>query len=252
MSVSVSLTFFAIYFVIVTAVTRMRSELGTPVHDLHYSGPDQILVRFLGSRRLRIGNLTMFSLFWFITRAYRSHPMPHQLEGFKMAERTEINNKKLFGAMVLAAVVGSLVGGWAVLSTSYHLGMRVHSFGREPWERLSRWLVTNSETYFPESVFTLIGFTLTVLLSIMRLRFVWWPLHPAAFAITTSWGMKLVWSCLLISWLAKLIILRYCGLKVYRKITPFFLGLIMGEFLVGGGWTLASGITGLDTYRFWP
>ena len=252
MSVSVSLTFFAIYFVIVTAVTRMRAELGTPVHDLHYSGPDQILVRFLGSRRLRIGNLTMFSLFWFITRAYRSHPMPHQLEGFKMAERTEINNKKLFGAMVLAAVVGSLVGGWAVLSTSYHHGMRVHSFGREPWERLSRWLVTNSETDFPESVFTLIGFTLTVLLSIMRLRFVWWPLHPAAFAITTSWGMKLVWSCLLISWLAKLIILRYCGLKVYRKITPFFLGLIMGEFLVGGGWTLASVITGLDTYRFWP
>ena len=178
--------------------------------------------------------------------------MPHQLEGFKMAERTEINNKKLFGAMVLAAVVGSLVGGWAVLSTSYHHGMRVHSFGREPWERLSRWLVTNSETDFPESVFTLIGFTLTVLLSIMRLRFVWWPLHPAAFAITTSWGMKLVWSCLLISWLAKLIILRYCGLKVYRKITPFFLGLIMGEFLVGGGWTLASVITGLDTYRFWP
>ena len=99
--------------------------------------------------------------------------------------------------------------------------MRVHSFGREPWERLSRWLVANSETDFPESVFTLIGFTLTVLLSIMRLRFVWWPVHPAAFAITTSWGMKLVWSCLLVSWLAKLIILRYWGLKAYRKITPF-------------------------------
>ena len=110
MSVSVSLTFFAIYFVIVTAVTRVRAELGTPVHDLLYSGPDQILVRFLGRRRLP-GNLTMFSLFWFITRAYRSHPMPHQLEGFKMAERTKINNKKLFGTMVLAAVVGSLIGG---------------------------------------------------------------------------------------------------------------------------------------------
>jgi hypothetical protein len=213
MSTSVALTFFGLYFVIVTAVTRIRAELGTPVHDLHFSGPDEILVRFIGSRRLRTGNLTMFSLFWFINRAYRSHPMPHQLEGFKMAERTRMESKKLVGAMMLAAVVGSIAGFWALLTASYRHGMREHAFGREPWERLSRWLVTSSETDYPAALFTLIGFVLTVLLSMMRLRFLWWPLHPAAFAITTTWGMHLVWSCLFISWLAKLTILRYGGIK---------------------------------------
>ena len=251
MSVDVALVFFALYFFIVTAITRMRVELGTPVHDLHHSGPDEILVRFLGSRRLKSGNLTMFSLFWFINRAYRSHPMPHQLEGFKISERTQIESKKLVWAMVLAALVGSITGFWALLTASYHHGMREHSFGREPWERLSRWLVTNSEINYPEAGFTLIGFMLTILLSIMRLRFLWWPLHPAAFAITTTWGMQLVWSCLFLSWFAKFTILRYGGLKMRSKATPFFLGLIMGEFVVGGFWTLVSVLSGIDTYRFW-
>ncbi len=251
MSVGVALTFFGLYFVIVTAVTRMRAELGTPVHDLHFSGPDEILVRFIGSRRLRTGNLTMFSLFWFINRAYRSHPMPHQLEGLKMAERTQIESRKLVWAMILAAVVGSIAGFWALLTASYQHGMREHAFGREPWERLSKWLVISSETDYPAALFTSIGFVLTVLLSMMRLRFLWWPLHPAAFAITTTWGMHLVWSCLFISWLAKLIILRYGGLKTHTTVIPFFLGLIMGEFVVGGFWTIISVISGMETYRFW-
>ena len=73
----------------------MRAELGTPVHDLHYSGPDEILTRTIGTRKLGRGNLVMFSMFWFINRAYRSHPMPHQLEGFKMAERTRMNLRHL-------------------------------------------------------------------------------------------------------------------------------------------------------------
>ena len=35
----VMFAFFVIYYMISIAITRMRAELGTPVHDLHYSGP---------------------------------------------------------------------------------------------------------------------------------------------------------------------------------------------------------------------
>ena len=30
---------FLIYFILATAIARMRAELGPPVHDLHFSGP---------------------------------------------------------------------------------------------------------------------------------------------------------------------------------------------------------------------
>ncbi len=135
MSSLVIMVFFAIYFGISTAVTRMRAELGSPVHDLHYSGPDQIMVRVLGTRRLGAGNLSFFSMFWFINRAYRSHPMPHQLEGFKLAERTGTSNKRLVLAMMIAVALGSLSAFWALLDRGYRLGMEVSV----PWPSLTTW-----------------------------------------------------------------------------------------------------------------
>ena len=60
MSLWVILAFFGIYYAISTAVTRMRAELGSPVHDLHFIGPDEMLPRIFGTRRLGTRNLTMF------------------------------------------------------------------------------------------------------------------------------------------------------------------------------------------------
>ena len=258
MSTMVVFVFFAIYFAISTAVTRMRAELGSPVHDLHYAGPDQIMVRFLGTRRLGAGNLTMFSMFWFINRAYRSHPMPHQLEGFKLAERTRTSNKRLAMAIMLAAGWGALSAFWALIDRGYRLGMEVRvpwpsltAFGREPYARLQGWLVTLTGTDFPLAIFTSMGFLFTILLMVARMRFFWWPFHPAGFAITTSWGMNIIWSCLFISWLIKLIILKYGGLRVHRQAIPFFLGLILGEFTAGSLWTIIGIVFGIQTYGFW-
>ena len=36
--------FFLLYFLISLGITRMRAELGAPVHDIHYTGPEQIMV----------------------------------------------------------------------------------------------------------------------------------------------------------------------------------------------------------------
>lgn len=258
MSVWVAIMFFILYFAISLAVTRMRAELGTPVHDLHYSGPDEILVRSLGTRRLGKGNLTMFSMFWFITRAYRSHPMPHQLEGFKLAERTSLSTKRLGLAIMLAAVLGALSAFWAQLDRGFRLGMEIKApwpaltaFGREPYDRLARWLSFPTWTNTPATVAMIVGFGMTFLLMGMRMRFFWWPLHPAGFAITTSWGMNMVWSCLFISWLAKWIILKYGGLKLHRKAIPFFLGLILGEFTTGSIWNIFGIIFNVPIYHFW-
>ncbi|MCD6506371.1 hypothetical protein J7M22_07060 [Candidatus Poribacteria bacterium] len=258
MSVWVAVLFFIFYFAISLAVTRMRAELGTPVHDLHYSGPDMILVRSLGTRRLGKGNLTMFSMFWFITRAYRSHPMPHQLEGFKLAERTGLGSRRLAFAMMLAAVLGAISAFWAQLDRGFRIGMEIKApwpaltaFGREPYDRLARWLNFPSGTNVPATIAMVIGFAMTLLLMGMRMRFFWWPFHPAGFAITTSWGMNMVWSCLFISWLVKWIILKYGGLKVHRKATPFFLGLILGEFTMGSIWNIFGIILNVPIYHFW-
>ena len=257
-NIGVMLAFFVIYYMISIAITRMRAELGTPVHDLHYSGPDQILTRVVGTRRLGRDNLVMFSMFWFINRAYRSHPMPHQLEGFKIMDRTNMTMRRIIFAFMLATVLGALSGFWALIDRGYRLGMEVQAaspslsaFGIEPYRRLSGWLQSPTDTLIPESGFMGFGFLMTTMLMLFRMRFVWWPFHPAGFAISTSWGMNVTWGCLFMSWLLKWLILQYGGPMRYRKIAPFFLGLILGEFTVGSIWTIIGIVAGMPTYGFW-
>jgi hypothetical protein len=245
MSIRVTLPFFILYFIIQIAITRMRAELGTPAHDLHYSGPDEIIVRTMGTRNLGNGTLTMFSLFWFINRAYRSNIMAHEMEGFKMAERTKINTRVLLFAILLTTVVGSFTAFWSMLHQGYNTGMQIKApfpaigaFGSEPWNRLQMWMTNRTTTDVPGTTFMFGGFLFTIFLAIMRVRFIWWRFHPAGYAVSNSFNMEVFWSPLFFGWLAKVIIMRFGGLKLYRKSVPFFLGLMLGHFITSGTWTV--------------
>jgi len=65
----------------ITGVTLIRAEVGSPIHDLHFAGPEILMVDALGTRKLGPSNQTVISFFWFLTRAHYSDVMPHQLEG---------------------------------------------------------------------------------------------------------------------------------------------------------------------------
>jgi len=96
-----------------------------------------------------------------------------------------------------------------------------------------------------------IGLALTFLLMFMRMRFLWWPLHPAGYALSTNFGIDYIWSCLVISSIIKWCILAYGGVGTYRKATPFFLGVILGEYCMGSFWSLLSVILQQRTYDFY-
>ena len=68
---------------------------------------------------------------------------------------------------------------------------------------------------------------------------------------STGWIINWVWFSFLVSWLIKLIILKYGGIKNYRKAVPFFIGLILGEFVVGCFWEILGLSMGIGRYRFY-
>jgi hypothetical protein len=72
----------------------------------------------------------------------------------------------------------------------------------------------------------------------MRARFLWWPFHPAGYLVSGSFGLFRLWLPIFVSWLCKSLILRYGGLRGYRRALPFFLGLVFGEFTAGFGRTI--------------
>jgi len=253
MSIWLALLFFGIYLMLVVSITRMRAELGVPVHDMHNGGPDLLLSPMIGTRNLGTKNLTIMSMYWFFNRAHYSDIMPHQLEGFKLAERTNTSNSKMVYAMLAAIFVGILTTFWAFLHNSHHIGMagRLEWFGWEPMNRLQSWLNNPTGPNYSTSTFLAIGMLFTFFLAFMRMRFLWWPLHPAGYAVSNSWGMATVWFPLFIAWCIKGIVLKYGGLKVHQKVMPFFMGLMLGEFVVGSFLSVIGTALGERVYSFW-
>jgi hypothetical protein len=244
--------FFLIYYGISTAITRMRAELGPPTHELTPMNAEHILVDLFGTRRLGATNLTTMALYWFFNRSYRNHPMPHQLEAFKMAERARMDARRLAWAMMLAVVVAVPASFASLLYMSYQSGGAPGSgFAWETFNRLQRRLVTPTDPDVPAVLFLVLGFLFPFVLMAMRMRFLAWPLHPAGYALSTNFGTDYIWFCLVLASVAKAAILRYGGIKAHRNAVPFFLGLILGEFTVGSFWSALSVVLQRRTYTFW-
>jgi len=246
----VSVIFFTLYFILAIGITRMRAELGSPVHDLHRAGAHLMMVNTIGTRHFSVGNLTMFSFYQFFNRAYRGHIMPHQLEGFKLAERSRMNTQRFFWALTLAACVSSMTSFWAILDTSYRFGVPNIGKVNESFGRLQRWLIAPSSVDYAAFLGIGVGFLFTLLLALLRMSLFWWPLHPAGYAVASNWSINLFWFSIFISWVIKFLILRHGGLTLHRRSIPFFMGLILGEFIVGGFWMIRGAFWGVPTYKF--
>ena len=259
MSLWAILVFFGLYFAFSTAVSRMRAELGSPMHDLHYTGPERVMVAAVGTRPLGPNNLSMFSFFWFFTRTFDSHPMPHQLEGFKLASTLGIRSRFMLFAILIALFVGILSQFWALISIPYRLGA-LHEmsrvpiiYGAEPWMQLQKWLAHPLAPDYWALGFTGLGLLFALFLMLMRMKFFWFPFHPAAYAaVCGSWAVNYIWFSLGIVWVLKLLLLKYGGRNAHRKAMPFFLGLILGQFTVGSLWTILGMLFNIPTYGIWP
>lgn len=253
MTLWVAVLFFALYFAISISITRLRAELGAPVHDLWSvgsTGPDTFTTALFGTRRFNRRTLGVLTLYYGFNRDYRGHAMPHQLESLKVADTLNLSWRRFGLATIIAAIWGSISSFFSFLHSYYKVGFH-GGFGWEAFRRLQRWFFYPSSSDFSSLGFFGFGVILTILLMVIRFRYIWFPFHPLGYALAPSWSMNLIWFPLLISWGVKLFVLRYGGLKILRKLTPFFLGLILGEFIVGGFWTLIGIFLDIPTYAFW-
>ncbi len=249
MGVASIVLFFGIYTLITVSVGRMRAELGSPVHDLHFAGPAGTMASLFGSRAFRPSELTLISMFWFFNRAYRSHPMPCVLEGFRLGERSGSPARRMLPYLLFAAVLGVFAGFWAHLHSAY-----VHGAGTRVWpayeafRRLAGWLITPTGAEARYSVAFAVGAAVVWVLSALRMRYVWFALHPVGYVVSSSWAMNPFWFSIFLGWAVKAAVVRGGGLRAYQRSIPLFLGMILGEFLVDGAFSLAGTLLKVRTY----
>lgn len=146
-------------------------------------------------------------------------------------------------ATLVAAVAISLL---AMLALSYKYGIR--ELGLD-WA--TRTTVHNYETIVsliertPEidnsvRAFSLVGAGVMLLVVAGYHRFYWWPLHPIGYLTAYSSAMRILWFSFLVGWLCNTLCMRYGGVVLFKKLRFFFIGLIIGDFLMGGCWAIVG------------
>jgi hypothetical protein len=275
MSWWLALMFFAGYFLIAIGITRIRAQLGSPVHDLHFSGPDRMLLFVFGSKNLSKRDLCFLTIFGGFNRAYRGHPMPHMLEGMWLEKRlretgqgtrdtekrrtAELPNcrpadfpisRTAAFASLWGWLPGYALGAWALLRASFQFGGRPW-YGMEVFRQLDTYLHAPTSFGLASLVAILWGGAQTAFLATLHNRFNF-PLHPAGFVVSGSWSMNLFWVSLFVAWLLKASLIRWGGLAMHRQATPFFMGLVVGDYLMGSFWSLWGCWQKRPAYNFLP
>jgi len=259
MSPLIAVLSLAILMALGIIITRIRAELGFPVHDLHGMGPHDVLTRLIDPEKIPGPALGALSLFYWQDRVFRSHPMPHQLEALRLAGDAGKARRDMMRAVLAAGLLAIPVTFVVYLAGFYELGAataRVKEWGTgygwETFPRLEGWLTAPAAAPHGKLSMVAAGAMIAAALSVARSRILGFPLHPLGFAVAASWGVWHLWLPIFIGSICKAAVLRSGGLKLYRSATMFFFGLMLGEFVVGCGWTLFGIAFGVRAYDFWP
>lgn len=241
------------YLLLSITITRVRAESGVQ-HTVWDLEPKN-LFRLFDSRFIGPANLAAAAMSHWYWRLNRSNTMPSQLEAFKLASEHKINLKKLTFPMLAAFAIATITGMWACLHIFYAEGAlsKCQGFatwtGGETYAWLDNALTSGFRVQPIRWFFTGSAAGIVVLLSILRSKFSWFPLHPLGYCIG-PW-MMWYWCPTMIAWFVKLIILRYGGLRTYRQALPFFLGLVLGDYVMGAIWSLIGVIWHIPTIQIY-
>ncbi len=245
MSLLVGGLFFVIIILYIFVLTKVRAEGGVPCIYV-YEPPGDILKMPFGSHALGKNNLAGMALFGYIMQDVRAAMMPNILDGYKLNRENRSLIKGLAVVVLLAIIIGMICGIWTEFELCYKYG--ANSLGSWRRDESHRWFkqlstLIQNPTKVKSQVplaFVGVGAGITVLLSFLRTRFIWWPFHPIGYALGSILWVE--WSCIFFGWLSRLVIHRLGGTKGYRRFLPFFLGLIMGDFIMHGFWGLMGSV----------
>ncbi|GBC93900.1 hypothetical protein HRbin15_02402 [bacterium HR15] len=261
MSGWVSAVVFAIYlFVQGLVMARCTAEGGLLITEGCFTPMDVVTLEKYATFSPR--NLTVMAFIdGLFMRDLRGIPITGYLDAQKLGEEVHLDRQVLLrviiGGMGLAILVAFLFQLWL----PYHYGALnlysyVYQHASVQFFRENAPFMTGGQdapipSYRP--LFLGLGFVITLALAWARAVFVGFPFHPLGFAMSATWGVVVLWFSMLVAWLIKAPLLRYGGMAMYRRVRPFFLGMIFGEFFSAAVWALLALLFRVETPDYpWP
>lgn len=255
MSLWLVVTVLVLALAVLVAATRIRAETGNawlfaPTMDPHR------LVLTAAAGRLGLRDLTIMAFLRSLSNFdMRCQSMPHQLDAFKIAEAGQLRARQVAVAIGVGLAFAIPVALVLALQVWYDRGALGAAepwrtqMGRQIFEEVVGQLLKPPRKAVTQLAFVGVGFMVTLLLTWWRAAWVACPFHPVGYAMSGTPTMRSLWMPFFVAWLVKSVVLRAGGMKLYRRAIPFFLGLILGDFVCGAGATLiACWATGIKIY----
>lgn len=189
----------------------------------------------------------------------RAFSMPSFLQGFKLAHDYKIPARPLLALIFAVITISFAMTCWMRVRLGYENGGL----------SLGSWYFVKEGSKFPayfsndllngvngaswtNAIWLALGVFFTYGLMVARARLPWFPLHPIGFLLSLTWAMEQIWFSVFIGWGCKVLITRFGGAESYRKTTPFFLGLALGDIAMILFWIIIDGWQGRMGHHLTP
>ena len=232
-------------FMVMLVATRVICQGGIAYFTLTAAPIDGLIYIFGPAFFTNIGLLVAGVVQKVLFVDLRESLMPSLLHTSKITQN--MNRKRvIFGGILITLVAGLVVSFISMLALCYKFGVRGLQLDWATrttvtvYEKIFTLIESPVESSHWILIFSLIGAFVMLILVICYQRFSWWPLHPIGYLTAYSSAMRILWFSFFVGWLCNALCIRYGGVVLFKRIRYFFVGLIIGDFLMGGGWALVG------------
>lgn len=234
------LTFIGITKIVIqTGAAYCRPPINPGVFTLHT----------FGSKNLGPGSAVTSAMTFPYAGDIRTSIMTTSSNGLKLADTFNLKGRILFWAMMIGIIISFVSSTIAVIIISYKIG-GINCWGWQPvgmprytFDWAKEMILHYQNVDIRRIGFLLLGGFLMFIFYFLRTRFVGFPIHPVGLAFTYNVPTQWIWFSFFLGWLCKVMILKYGGVNIYKKIIPFFLGMIIGAFFSAGLWNIINFFT---------
>jgi hypothetical protein len=186
----------------------------------------------------------------------RGFIMPSFMHSFKLAHERKIASRPLLGLLAVVILISLSMSLWMNVRLGYEHGALQLSNqwfpSQSPVDRINAMRNPSSTADWLNWFWLSFGGLLTYGLMWARTRFAGFPLHPIGYVMCLSYPMYMFWFSIFLGWLCKGLIMRFGGIDTYRKATPAFLGLVLGDVSMMLFWLAIDGWQGRTGHQLMP
>ena len=235
----------AVFGVLVAYIGLTRLVIQSGLYYLTIPIPGQAFALAIAGTAIAPTNLVAVSVSYSWFGDVQSIFMPSAAHGARLNELYGRHRRLLGIAMGLAVLIGFVASLYYILYICYQYGSS--NLRGAVWQAGGGIAFGGMLYHFDNPASTnwwklflfAIGLVVYSVLSFCQYRFSWWPLHPVGLAVSTLWMIRKTVVSVFLAWAIKSVVMYYGGVNGYRRIRPFFLGLIVGYFLgIGTSFTV--------------